>query len=94
MIIKIFLPLFKNKYSLSLIIFLVWIVFFDSNSLMNRTANLRQIHRLENEIIFFKEQIKDNNTKLDELMNPVNLEKFAREQYLMRRENEDVFVVE
>ena len=95
MIYRVLLPLFKNRYSLSLIAFLGWIVFFDPYSLMERTASLKHVHRLENEIIFYREKIKDDNAKLDELMsNPTNLEKFAREQYFMRKDNEDIFVVE
>ena len=92
---KVFLHLLKNKYSLSFILFLVWVVFFDTNNLIERTVNLRHVHQLENDIIFYNEKIKDDNAKLDELLsNPANLEKFAREQYLMKRDNEDIFVIE
>ena len=95
MIKKVFFPLLKNKFSLTFIVFIVWIAFFDANSLINRTANLRHVHRLENEIIFFREKIKDDNARLEELYSdPSNLEKFAREQYFMKMENEDVFIIE
>ena len=90
-----FLPLIKNKYSLSLIVFFVWIVFFDSHNLIERTINLRKIHRLENDKIFYEEKIKSDRAQLEELQsNPANLEKFARENYLMKKDNEDVFVIE
>ena len=92
---KVFIQLLKNKYSLSFIIFLVWVVFFDTNNLIERTINIRQVNQLENDIIFYNEKIKDDNAKLDELLsNPANLEKFAREQYLMKRDNEDIFIIE
>ena len=88
-------PLIRNKYSLTLIIFFVWIVFFDSNNLINRIVNLRQVHKLERDIVFYEEKIKNDNAKIEELQsNPANLEKFAREQFLMKKDNEDIFVVE
>jgi len=89
------LPLLRNKYSLSLIGFFVWIVFLDSNNFIERTFHLRQMHRLEKDKIFYEEKIKDDRAKLEELeSNPANLEKFAREHYLMKKDNEDVFIIE
>ena len=93
--IGFFLPLLKNKYSFTLILFFVWVVFFDSNSLIERTFQLRQMHQLEKDKIFYEEKIKEDQAKLEELeSSPANLEKFARERFLMKKENEDVFVFE
>ena len=90
-----FLPLLRNKYSLSLILFFLWVVFFDTNNLIERTFHLRKIHQLEKDKIFYEEKIKDGRAKLEELeSNPANLEKFAREHYLMKNDGEDVFVIE
>ena len=89
-----FLPLLRNKYSLSLIVFFVWIVFFDSNNLIERTIHFRKVHQLEKDKMFYEEKIKDDRAKLEELeSNPANLEKFAREQYLMKKENEEIFII-
>ena len=89
------IPLLRNKYSLSLILFFGWVVFFDSNNLIDRFYNLKQVHRLEKDIIFYDEKIRDDRAKLEELeSNPSNLEKFAREHYLMKKPNEDVFIIE
>jgi len=90
-----FLPLLRNKYSLSLIVFFVWIIFFDSNNLIDRTINFRKMHQLEKDKIFYEEKIKDESAKLQELKsNPANLEKFAREHYMMKKDNEDIFIIE
>ena len=87
-------PLLRNKYSLSLILFFVWVVFFDSNNLIDRAFHLRQMHQLEKDKIFYEEKIKDDRAKLEELeSNPANLEKFAREHYLMKKDNEDIFII-
>jgi len=93
--IGFFIPLLRNKYSLSLIAFFVWIIFFDGNNLIERTFNLRKMHQLENDKIFYEEKIKDDRAKLEELeSNPSNLEKYAREQFLMKKDNEDIFIIE
>ena len=93
--IGFFVPLLRNKYSLTLILFFVWIIFFDGNSLIERTLNLRKQHQLESDILFYKEKIKDDRAKLEELeSNPANLEKYAREQFLMKKDNEDIFIIE
>ncbi|MDR1156119.1 MAG: septum formation initiator family protein [Bacteroidales bacterium] len=90
-----FAPLLRNKYSLSLILFFVWIVFFDTNSLIERTFHLRQVHQLEKDKMFYEEKIREDRAKLEELeSNPANLEKFAREHYLMKKDNEDIFIVD
>jgi cell division protein FtsB len=93
--IQIMLPLLKNKFSLSLILFFVWIVFFDSNNLIERAVSLQRVHRLERDKMYYQGKIIEDRAKLEELKSdPENLEKFAREQYLMKKENEDIFIIE
>jgi cell division protein DivIC len=87
-------PLFKNKYFVTLLAFIVWIGLFDENNLIERyrlaskirTANMQKEHYIE--------EIEQNRRKLDELKSSrENLEKFAREQYLMKKRDEVIFVV-
>ena len=93
--LSFFVPLLRNKYSLTLIGFFTWVIFFDNNSLIERTIQLRKLHQLENDIMFYNEKIKDDRAKLEELeSNPANLEKYAREQFLMKKDNEDIFIIE
>ncbi|MDP4208341.1 MAG: septum formation initiator family protein [Bacteroidota bacterium] len=88
------LPLLKNKYTLTLIVFLGWIAFFDQNNLVDRVQNLNQYHQLEKDKMYYIQKIKDDSTKLHELeTDRNNLEKFAREQYLMKKKNEDIFII-
>jgi cell division protein FtsB len=50
---------------------------------------------LERDIIFYEKKINEDRAKLEELQsNPANLEKFAREQFLMKKDNEDIFIIE
>jgi cell division protein FtsB len=89
------LPLLKNKYTLILIVFLGWILFFDQNNILERVQNLNQLHQLEKDEVYYIEKIKQDSTQLKELQtDKKNLEKFAREQYLMKKKNEDIFIIE
>lgn len=72
----------------------VWISFFDSNSLLSLWKLNREANLLKKESSFFREEIQIAKEKRDYLFsNDRNLEKFARENYLMKRENEDVFII-
>ncbi len=85
----------KNKYSLSLIVFVVWLLFFDHNDLfvqMERTGELKQLEKGKS---YYTEQIEMMKKELSELENdPASLEKAARERYMMKKDNEDLFVIE
>jgi cell division protein DivIC len=92
---KKLLPYLKNKFILTLVVFFVWILFFDQNNLVDRHISLRRIRQLERDKHYFKESIKQDSTRMKELRTDNdNLEKFAREQYLMKRDNEDIYIIE
>ena len=84
----------KNKYLLSMLLFSVWIIFFDGNNLIIRYGMIRDVRQLKNDCEYYKERIVTDSIKLDELKSsPELLEKFAREQYLMKKDNEDIFII-
>jgi cell division protein FtsB len=88
------MPLLKNKYTLSLILFFTWILFFDQNNLVDRVGQLKQLRQLESDRVYYLDKINIDTEKLKELKsNSGNLEKFAREQYLMKKPNEDIFII-
>lgn len=74
---------------------MVWITFFDSNSLLSLWKIKREAKNLQKETNFFKSEIEKAREQRDYLFskNQLNLEKFAREKYLMKKENEDVFII-
>lgn len=83
-----------NKYTMTLLIFLVWLTFFDRNNLVEKMQLSRKITTLEKEKDYYLKKIEEDNRKMQELLsNKDNLEKFAREQYLMKNKNEDIFVI-
>jgi cell division protein FtsB len=67
---------------------------FDKYSFIDRLQLRSKINQLENEQKYYREKIEEDKRKKEELLgNRDNLEKFAREQYLMKRENEDIFII-
>ena len=85
---------FKNKYFITGSIFLLWLLFFDRNDLVSQYKIRGELKKLEEEKKFFLEEIKKDQESLNDLKtNPQTLEKFAREKYLMKKDNEDIFVI-
>lgn len=91
---KRLLGLFKNKYFLATVAFVVYMLFFDKNDLFSQFQYYQQVHKLKQEREFYQKETDEVNSELQELdSNPQMLEKYAREKYLMKRSNEDVYVI-
>ena len=87
-------PWLKNKYVLTISVFAIWMLFFDQNNMVDRMKMSAEIRQLKADREYYLEQIEKDSTRLHELTtDKENLEKYAREQYLMKKKNEDVFVV-
>lgn len=87
-------PWLKNKYVLTISVFVIWTLFFDQNNMVDRLRMSSEIRQLEADREYYMEQIVRDSTRLHELTTDrENLEKYAREQFLMKRPDEDVFVV-
>jgi cell division protein DivIC len=93
-VLKILIRIFRNKYILTLLVLIVWLLVFDRNNLIDRVKYLKALDEMEEQKIYYTEKIRNDSARLDELRtNAENLEKFAREQYLMKKEKEDIFVI-
>jgi cell division protein FtsB len=91
---KRLINLFRNKYFLCGLAFIVYMIFFDKNDLFSQYQYYQQVSKLKQERDFYLKETGKVNTELNELTSdPKKLEKFAREKYLMKRDNEDVFVI-
>ncbi len=83
-----------NKYVFATVVFFVWLAFFDRNNLVEEMQLRRKIVTLKREKEYYRKKIEEDKRKMEELLSSrENLEKFAREQYLMKRANEDIFVI-
>src|SRR5579872_608682 len=84
----------RNKYITASLLFFVWICFFDRNDLISEMKLVYKINHLKTERTYYAQQTDLARENLKELQtNPANLEKFAREKYLMKKDNEDVYVI-
>ena len=87
-------PVLKNKYVITILVFGIWMLFFDQNNMVDRMRMSAEIRQLEADREYYIDQIEKDSTRLHELTTDKdNLEKYAREQFLMKKKNEDVFVV-
>jgi len=85
---------FRNKYVLTILIFLIWLILLDSNNLIARYKEMREVRNLRNDREYFVKKIEADGKKLQELKTDNhNLEKFAREQYRMKKSDEDLYIV-
>lgn len=83
-----------NKFVLASTVFILWMLFLDTNNLLQRVKTLSHINKLQEQKEYYEKRIKEDKEKLIELRSDKKkLEKFAREQYLMKRDNEDIFVI-
>lgn len=88
-------PFFKNFYFLSACGFLLWMAFLDNNNLIARFQLRAKLRGLEREQEYYMEKIKEVEQDRQELFGDKHsVEKFAREKYFMKKDAEDVFVIE
>jgi cell division protein DivIC len=86
--------IFRNKYFLTIIIFVVWVFLLDSNNLIARYKDMRELHKLKIDREYYIKRIEEDRLKLHELKTDNhNLEKFAREQYHMKKPDEDLYII-
>ncbi len=87
------LKILKNKYFLTTIGIIVWLLFFDKNDVFTQYELIQKCNKLNKEKAYYLAEIESNKASLNDLKtNKKSLETFSREKYLMKKENEDVFV--
>ncbi|NDV60590.1 septum formation initiator family protein [Bacteroides sp. 519] len=85
----------KYKCTITLIVFGIYIGFIDQNSLVRRMQYASEIHDLNKEIEKYQAEYDESTQKLQELTtNPEAIERIAREKYLMKKPNEDIYIIE
>jgi cell division protein FtsB len=84
----------RNKYLLVVAGLGIWLLLFDRNDVFTQLERRKQVKKLEEERAYYHTEIERNKKEIQELRSdPKQLEKFAREHYLMKRDNEEVFVI-
>lgn len=83
----------SNFYLGTSLLFAVWITFFDGNDLVTLFSNQMKLRETESEIAYYKDQIENVRKEQERLQgNPAALERFARERFLMKKDEEEVFI--
>src|SRR4051812_44868526 len=87
-------PYLKNYFVITALAFVIWMLFFDRNDIISQISYRRQLNKLKAEKEYYLEEIAQNKKDMYELMSDrEHLEKFARERYLMKKDNEDIFLI-
>ena len=87
-------PFLRNKYAITLLAFLVWLIFFDRNNFISQVKLGRTLNDHRQQKGFYKTEIKRDSTAIQDILSDsISLEKFAREKYLMKKDNEDIYLI-
>lgn len=86
--------IFTNKYLLTGTAFCVWMLFFDTNDLSLQMRRIKEMHKLQESEKVMDNLIAETKHELGQLKtNPATLEKYAREKYMMKKDNEDLYII-
>lgn len=92
---KVWFQIIFNKYLLSFVFMLVWILFFDETDFFVQQSRLNDLEDLKTKTAYYKKEIEIAQQELSDIQNnPEALEKFAREKYFLKRDNEDIYIIE
>jgi len=84
----------KNKYIVTIIIFIIWILFIDTYDIMSQLNMNRQVQQLQGQKEYYQKEIFKDSTALHKLTNDKKeQERFAREKFLMKKKDEDIFII-
>jgi cell division protein FtsB len=87
-------PWLKNKYIISLLAFTAWLLFFDRNDIITQVQRRHELAGLQRSKAYYTNQVATQRKELQQLSNdPAILEKYAREKYYMKRDNEELFII-
>lgn len=88
------MKILSNKYVWVLLFFAVWMLFLDNYSYLDHRQLNRQIDELEDNKRYYKEEIKKDSQSIRLLKNPDHVERYAREKYYMKKDSEDIYIIE
>jgi len=89
-----FLKFFLNKYVLITIFFCIWLLFLDNYSYIEHRILNKEIDELESNLNFYQNEITKDSIQIQQFKNSNHVEKYAREKYYMKQENEDIYIIE
>ena len=89
------LSFLRNKYLVATAAFVVWMLFFDHNDVFTQLERRGDLNELKQSKAYYEKQIAENKKFSNDLQfNAQAIERYARERYLMKRDNEDLFIIQ
>ena len=88
------LKFLSNKYVLVLVFFIVWMLFLDTYSYLEHRWLDKEINELETNKEYYQNEITKDKKSIKTLKNPHQIEKYAREKYYMKKDSEDIYILE
>ena len=84
----------KSTYGIIIILFIFWMIFFDSNSLIMHSELNNDMKELNEQKTYYEKEIAKDNIELEMIQSDSGLEKYAREKLFMKKDNEEIFLIE
>ena len=84
---------FKSTFGIIIILFIIWMIFFDTNSLRVHIDLTKEINKLNNQKTYYKDEITKDRKELNMLQTDSGIEKYARENLYMKKDNEDIYLI-
>lgn len=84
----------KSKYTIIIVLFLVWMFFFDTNSYFIHKELNDDVNALEQTKEFYREEIDKDKLFIEKMKDSDEVEKYAREKYYLKKEKEDIYIIE
>ena len=88
------LKILSNRYVVVLVFFFVWMTFLDNTSYLDHRILNNELDELENNKKYYQDEIKKDEEDIKRLKNPDQIEKYAREKYYMKRDSEDIYIIQ
>ena len=88
------LKLIKSTYGIIIILFIIWMIFFDSNSFIIHNELNNDINELNDQKSYYEKELAKDNIELQMIQSDSGLEKYAREKLYMKKDNEEIFLIE
>ncbi len=88
------LPYLKNKYVWVLLFFCLWMLFLDNYSQLEHRELDKEIQELETNKKYYQDEIRKDQQNINSLKDPNQVEKYAREKYFMKKQNEDIYLID
>ena len=88
------LKILGNRYVIVLAFFTVWMLFLDNTSYIEHRILNKQLNELEDNKKYYQDEIRKDEENIKTLKNPDQIEKYAREKYYMKRDSEDIYIID